>query len=240
MDKPRKVLITGANGGIGRELIRAFACAGYEVIATDITASSLEFDEAITYFQADLSDAASVHDLFFFVSSQFGSLDVLINNAAISKFCKPLRELTVDEFDSVLQVNLRGAFVCMKEFIRLHEPGRPGAIINVSSTRSFMNESGWDAYGTSKGGVNSLTISSVVSLSGTGITVNAIAPGWIECGDYDSLSEEDHRQHPSGRVGKPDDISRLALFLADPNNNFINGEVIRIDGGMTKKMVYAE
>lgn len=239
MDKPRKVLITGANGGIGRELVRAFVSAGYEVIATDITAFA-QFEESVTYFQADLFDAASVHNLFSSVRSQFGSLDVLINNAAISKFCKPLSELTVDEFDSVLQVNLRGAFICIREYIALHESGKSGAIINISSTRSFMNESGWDAYGASKGGVNSLTISSSVSLSGTGITVNAIAPGWIECGDYGSLSEEDHRQHPSGRVGKPDDISRLALFLADERNNFINGEVIRVDGGMTKKMIYAE
>lgn len=239
MDKPRKVLITGANGGIGKEIVRAFIYAGYDVIATDI-AASLQFDEVITYFQADLSNAASVHNLFSSVRSQFGTLDVLINNAAISKFCKPLSELTVDEFDSVLQVNLRGTFICIREYIRLHESGSPGAIINISSTRSFMNETGWDAYGSSKGGINSLTVSSAVSLSGTGITVNAIAPGWIECGDYNNLTDEDHRQHPSGRVGKPDDISRLALFLADPNNNFINGEVIKVDGGMTKKMIYSE
>ena len=239
MDKRRNVLITGANGGIGKNLVRIFKEAGYEVIATDISEHTYP-DTSVTYIQADLSDEISVQNMFRRIRAQFETLDVLINNGAISHYCKPLSDLTVNEFDTVIRVNLRGAFICMKEYISLHKADAPGAIINISSTRSFMNEPGWDAYGSSKGGLNSLTVSSAVSLSGTGITVNAIAPGWIQSEGYDELTEADHRQHPSGRVGHPDDIGRMALFLADPRNNFINGEIIRIDGGMTAKMIYVE
>lgn len=239
MNTIRKVLITGANGGIGRELVIAFTREGYDVIATDISESSLH-EAPGTYFQADLGDEQSVHRLFQNIKLQFGSLDVLINNGAISNYSKPLSDLTVSDFDSVIQVNLRGAFICIKEFLALHKNGAPGAIINISSTRSFMNEAGWDAYGASKGGINALTYSSAISLSNTGVTVNAIAPGWIESNSYEELSLDEHRQHPSGRVGRPDDISRLALFLADPCNNFINGEVIRVDGGMTRRMIYPD
>ncbi|MGL5787173.1 MAG: SDR family NAD(P)-dependent oxidoreductase [Bacteroidales bacterium] len=239
MKKQRNVLITGSNGGIGRELVRSFRTAGYVVFATDI--SDCVFSEPdIIFIPADLSDETSVQNLFRIIRTQSDTLDVLINNGAISNYCKPLADLTVDEFDAVIRVNLRGTFICIKEFLALHKPDTSGAIINISSTRSFMNESGWDAYGASKGGVNSLTVSSAVSLSGTGITVNAIAPGWIQAEDYDNLSETDHHQHPSGRVGRPDDISRLSLFLADPQNNFINGEVLKVDGGMTAKMIYTE
>lgn len=239
MDRRRNVLITGANGGIGKNLVCSFLNAGYDVIATDISEHAYP-DTSVAYIRADLSNDVSVQNLFATIRSKFKTLDVLINNGAISHYCKPLADLTVDEFDTVIRVNLRGSFLCIKEFLALHEVSTPGAIINISSTRSFMNESGWDAYGASKGGLNSLTVSSAVSLSGSGITVNAIAPGWIQAEDYDDLTETDHHQHPSGRVGRPDDISRMALFLADPQNNFINGEIIRIDGGMTAKMIYAE
>ena len=104
----------------------------------------------------------------------------------------------------------------------------------------WQNEAGWEAYGASKGGIVSLTNSLCVSLINTGITVNAISPGWIETGDYESLTERDHKQHPSGRVGKPQDILNACLFLCREENDFINGANLIIDGGMTKKMIYEE
>ena len=101
-----------------------------------------------------------------------------------------------------------------------------------------MSESGTEAYAASKGGIYSLTHALAISLAPYHITVNAISPGWIQNQDYASLRLEDHAQHPSGRVGKPEDIARMALFLSQTANDFINGENLTIDGGMTKKMIY--
>ncbi|MGL4737468.1 MAG: SDR family oxidoreductase [Cellulosilyticaceae bacterium] len=115
-----------------------------------------------------------------------------------------------------------------------------GRIIQIASTRFHQNEADWEAYGASKGGLVSLTNSLCVSLADTPITVNTISPGWIEVNAYDQLTQMDHKQHPSGRVGKPSDIVNACLFLADEDNDFINGSNIVVDGGMTKKMIYAE
>lgn len=101
-----------------------------------------------------------------------------------------------------------------------------------------MSEAGTEAYSASKGAIASLTHALMMSYSGTGVTVNAISPGWIETGDTTALSAADHVQHPSGRVGVPDDIARTCLWLALPDNDFVNGENIIIDGGMTRKMIY--
>ena len=103
-----------------------------------------------------------------------------------------------------------------------------------------MSEPGTEGYSASKGGIYSLTHALAVSLAEWHITVNSIAPGWIATHDYDRLTSQDHLQHPSGRVGRPEDIARLCVFLCQDGNDFINGENIVIDGGMTKKMIYVE
>ena len=115
-----------------------------------------------------------------------------------------------------------------------------GRIINICSTRYLMSESGSEAYAASKGGIYSLTHALALSMSKWHITTNSISPGWIQNKDYDQLRKEDHQQHPSQRVGRPEDIARACLFLCNPDNDFINGENITIDGGMTKKMMYIE
>ena len=140
----------------------------------------------------------------------------------------------------MLDTNLRGAFLCCRAFQAANAGAGYGRIINIASTRGPQNEAHWEAYGASKGGLTALTASLCVSLSGSGITVNAISPGWIETGDYAALRPEDHAQHPSGRVGRPDDILRAALFLADPANDFVNGANLIVDGGMTRRMIYLE
>ena len=115
-----------------------------------------------------------------------------------------------------------------------------GAISNMASTRAMMSEPNSESYAASKGGIVALTHALASSFSELNITVNSISPGWIETGDYEALKPSDHSQHLSNRVGKPDDIARACLYLANPDNNFITGTNLTIDGGMTKKMIYEE
>ena len=119
-------------------------------------------------------------------------------------------------------------------------PNPFGRIVNICSTRYLMSEPGSEGYAASKGGIYSLTHALALSLAQWHITVNSISPGWIETRDYEQLRPEDHAQHPSGRVGKPEDIARLCLFICQEENDFMNGENVTIDGGMTKKMIYIE
>jgi hypothetical protein len=149
-------------------------------------------------------------------------------------------EMTADEFDNALSVNLRGAFLCAQAFIKANAGQDYGRIINIASTRWNQNEAGWEAYGASKGGLVSLTNTLAVSLSATPITVNAVSPGWIQVDGYETLSHADHAQHPSGRVGIPRDIVNACLFLAHEENDFVNGHNLVVDGGMTKRMIYIE
>lgn len=235
----KRAVITGGASGIGRHLAIGFAKEGYEVFALDIIDASFS-EKNIHFYKMDLHSEAEIHQCFKKITEEYGEISVLINNGAISKFNKSVYEISVKEFDDVLTTNLRGAFICCKEFIAQKQKGSYGRIINIASTRFHQNEAGWEAYGASKGGIISLTNSLCVSLSNTGITVNAVSPGWIETGDYNSLTERDHKQHPSGRVGKPQDIVNACLFLCREENDFINGANLIIDGGMTKKMIYEE
>lgn len=238
----KKVIITGGARGIGKALVEGFSKKGYEVFALDI----LEIKENeiknknIHFFKVDLKNEKEIKNIFQMIKEKFGEVHILINNGAISKFNKSINEIEINEFDEVINTNLRGSFICCKEFIKINEDADFGRIINIASTRYHQNESGWEAYGSSKGGLVSLTNTLCVSLSGTKITVNAISPGWIEVEDYENLREKDHKQHPSGRVGKPKDIVNLCLFLSDEENDFINGANILVDGGMTKKMIYLD
>jgi NAD(P)-dependent dehydrogenase (short-subunit alcohol dehydrogenase family) len=239
MDKKitKVAVITGGTGGIGYHLSMGFQQAGYTVIAIDYSEHK-KLPEGILYMGADLSLEADVIKAFEDIKRLYGPIHILINNAAISQFNKSIRDISLHEFDQVMNVNLRGTFLCSKLFIEANRGENYGRIINIASTRWHQNEANWEAYGASKGGMISLTNTLCVSLSDTPITVNAISPGWIQNTDYAELSDTDHKQHPSGRVGKPDDILRACLFLADKKNDFINGHNLVVDGGMTKKMIY--
>jgi NAD(P)-dependent dehydrogenase (short-subunit alcohol dehydrogenase family) len=171
------------------------------------------------------------------VERQFGQLHILVNNAGISQF-SPVEQLSVDNWDSILNVNLRGPFLCSQAAAPLMKQAGFGSIINISSTRALMSEPGNEAYAASKGGLLSLTHALANSL-GPAIRVNAICPGWIHVSDA-PIRPEDHDQHPVGRVGKPDDIAHACVFLASEESSFMTGQRLVIDGGMTIKMIYEE
>ncbi len=226
-------IITGASGGIGKELVSEFTKQGHEVIAVDIVESNVP-----NFYKVDLTDYLQIQELFRSVKQKFGTAHILINNAGISSPHGDLTKTPIEKIDQLLDTNLRSMILCSREFVLLNEGQNYGRIINISSTRWLQNEENCDVYGATKGGVVSFTNSMCVSLSNTPITVNSISPGWIETKNYDSLTEEDHTQHPSGRVGRVDDIARACVFLVEEKNDFINGNNLVIDGGMTKKMIY--
>lgn len=230
----RTMIITGVSQGIGYELARHFS-SDYRVIGLDIdTDPQLE---GVTFHQMDLGDQEDVARVFEEIRRQVGVAHVLVNNGGVSSLVKPMAELDVKTFKHVIDVNLVGTFACSKAFLTLNEGAEFGRIINVASTRALQNEPDWEAYGASKGGIVSLTQSMAVSLADRPITVNAVSPGWIHTSD-EPLRDVDHEQHPTGRVGTPDDIVRAVAYLIDEQNEFVNGHNLVVDGGMTKKMIY--
>ena len=245
-EKKKRVFVTGGAEGIGKAIVQAFCNAGYRVAFCDKneTAGQQQAKETGTvFYQVDVSDQESLERCMQRIFLVWGDIDIIVNNAGISKF-SPITETSIDDFDNILSVNLRPAFITSR-LLAIHRKSQPsrnpfGRIINICSTRYLMSEPGSEGYAASKGGIYSLTHALAVSLSEWHITVNSIAPGWIQNHDYEQLRTEDHTQHPSGRVGKPEDIARMCLFLSQEENDFINGENITIDGGMTKKMIYVE
>jgi len=239
----KRVFVTGGSQGIGRGIVEAFVNAGAKVAFCDVCEpdSSYPLSENCLFFKADVTDEANLSSVMNKLFSLWGDIDILINNVGIGVFSS-LLDTTIEQFDWIIATNLRPAFITSRLWA-LHRSSMPalpnyGRIINIASTRYLMSEPNSESYAASKGGIVSLTHALALSLSEFHITVNCISPGWIQTTDYDSLNETDHKQHPSGRVGKPDDIAHACLFLSNPDNNFINGQNLVIDGGMTKKMIY--
>lgn len=239
------VIVTGAGRGIGRCVAEMYAAEGAGVVLAERDDTSGEMAEReirqkggnACFVLTDVSVPGQVSAMVRKAVEKYSRVDIVINNAGFGIWKSPL-ELTVDEWDSVLDTNLRGAFLCAREAARCMKEQGGGSVINIASTRAFMSEAGSEAYAASKGGLVALTHALAASLAQYRIRVNCISPGWIETGDYESLREADHSQHFSGRVGRPEDIARACLFLTGEGNEFINGENIVIDGGITRKMIY--
>jgi len=243
------IIVTGGVQGIGKVISQQLLKNDFSVSVFEIDKEAIgEFktetnSEDIAFFKTDVSDEESVQKSIIASVERFGNISGLINNAAI-QIDKPVTELTLDEWNRVIGTNLTGTFLCSKHTAPFLKKSK-GNIINISSTRAFQSEPNTEAYSASKGGILALTHTLAISL-GPEIRVNCISPGWIDVSrikkkskaNQIELSEADHIQHPAGRVGKPEDIANMVLFLLNPENDFITGQNFIIDGGMTKKMIY--
>ena len=224
----KHAIVTGAAGLIGQGLCRALLAAGWRVAALDLEPGP----EGTTSLICDVGDEASVKAAF--AELNWDRLDLVVNNAGVAQPDQgPMFELSLADWRKVTDSHLTGAFLISRAAIPLMSEG--ASIINMVSTRAFMSEPNTEAYAASKGGLVALTHAMAISL-GPRIRVNAIAPGWISNGQ--DLRPIDHSQHPVGRVGNTDDIASAALYLATAS--FITGQVLTLDGGMTRKMIYAE
>ena len=238
----KTVVITGGANGIGRCLTQALLQDGYKVIVIDIDdGSSRAFEQTHTpdlvCIQTDLSTAHGRAKAVKAIRDTGLPVDVLVHNAAIGKGGL----LTADEHDfmDVLAVNLVAPFSLTKGLMDRLSLG--ASVINIASTRAFQSQPDGEAYAASKGGLVALTHAMAMTLAGKA-RVNAIAPGWIDTAScqHETVDHDgpDHRQHPSGRIGTPQDIVKAVKYLSDADNVFINGQTIIIDGGMTRQMIY--
>ncbi len=251
-DSEKVVIVTGAAQGIGRGIAKHFLDSGMQVVLADIhsaalskTAESLGKQNRLLAFTTDVSDEHSVKALIAAVQERFGRIDALINNAGIANpLSGPVEKLPLAEWNRIIGTNLTGCFLCAKHAVPLLRRQR-GSIVNIASTRAIQSEPDTEAYAASKGGIVALTHALAISL-GPHIRVNCVSPGWIVNDPPDShvtapqLRPIDHSQHPCGRVGCPNDIASMAAYLISENAGFITGQHFIVDGGMTKKMIYAE
>lgn len=244
--KVRRIYVTGGANGIGAAIVRSLRVAGNRVAFCDIDrekGEALAACTGTTFEHVDVRDAQALEASLRKIAEAWGDIDAVINNVGVSHF-GPITETTVEDFDDTYRTNLRPVFVTSSFVARWRkEHGNQsnyGRIVNLCSTRWQMSEIGTEAYSASKGGIFSLTHALAMSMQEYHVTVNSISPGWIATHDYDKLTQADHEQHPSGRVGKPDDVARIVRFLLAEENDFVCGENITVDGGMTRKMIYVE
>ena len=222
--KGKVVVITGGAQGIGRAIADAFIREGAIVHIIDIKLGE--------WFVGDVSDRAALERFADSVIQQSGHVDYLINNAL--PLMKGIGECTWEDFNYALTVGVTAPFYLTKLFMPNFAPG--ASIINIASSRDRMSQPQTESYTAAKGGIAALTHALAISLAGKA-RVNSISPGWIDTTDSD-IRGADALQQPVGRVGKPEDIAEMALFLCSGKAGFITGEDICIDGGMTKLMIY--
>lgn len=228
----KSVVITGSSGLIGSELCRQYLAQDFEVYGLDKKPNPELSHPSLQFIKCDLAEPEDLKSAV----KDFKRLDVLINNAARTDLTfKKFEDMTLNDWNEGLKVNLTSYFLLSQFLMPLLKSSR-GNIINISSTRHIQSEQNTEIYSASKGGIVSLTHAMAVSQKHY-VRVNCISPGWI-ADPEEKLKKEDHEQHLTGRVGRPSDIAKLALFLSSPEAEFITGQDFVIDGGMTKKMIY--
>lgn len=237
------VVITGSARGIGAEVALEFAKRDATVVLSDISADSLEdtlknllgINNNVVAIPCDVSQLKQTQDLIEKTVEKFGKVDVLVNNAGITRD-NLLMRMSEEEWDSVIAVNLKGTFNCIKAVTRQMMKQRYGRIINVASVVGLMGNAGQSNYAASKAGIVGLTKSVARELASRGVTCNAIAPGFIETQMTAVLDEKVvdtlKSQIPLGRLGMPNDVAQSVCFLASDVSSYITGQVLNVDGGM--------
>ena len=240
MLKGKTVIVTGASKGIGKAIAVSFAKEGCNIVlnyhsnVSDETIKEIE-DCAVRCMpvQGDVSDFDFAKNLIKDVKKEFGTIDVLVNNAGITKDMLLMR-MSEEQFDSVIATNLKGSFNMIRHTSSVMLKQRSGAIINMSSVSGVAGNIGQANYAASKAGVIGLTKATAKELAQRGVTCNAIAPGFIETDMTAVLADETKEailnSIPLSRAGKPEDVANAAVFLA--KNNYITGQVLNVDGGM--------
>ncbi|MBU1707171.1 3-oxoacyl-[acyl-carrier-protein] reductase [bacterium] len=236
--------VTGSARGIGKAIARALAEQGASVAVTDIegdiaktTSAELAKDFEVKSIAAplDVTDAAGIESFIKQIQTELGVLHILVNNAGITRDGLLIR-MSEDDWDRVLQVNLKGTFLCTREAAKVMMRARSGKIINIASVVGMTGNAGQANYASSKAGVIGLTKSTAKELAARGIRVNAVAPGYIATEMTKGLPENAKTEFlkgiPLGTVGQPEDVARVVIFLASPASDYITGQVIRVDGGM--------
>ncbi|MDQ6674912.1 MAG: SDR family oxidoreductase [Chloroflexota bacterium] len=242
-------VVTGGGTGIGAGICESLAGAGAKVVVSphknvagaERTAAALRQSGASAIVQAcDVREYDQVQALFDLTLREFQRVDILVNNAGITE-PHPLLEMTVDEWDKTLDINLRGMFLCTQRAAReMIKAGAGGRVVNLSSVHGYGAVPNHAHYEASKGGINMFTKASAIELAPHNIQVNAIAPGVIEVERYADMPNYDRQEWaqriPAGRVGFADDIGPLAAFLCSEGASYITGQIIWVDGGMTTRL----
>ena len=238
------VLVTGAGRGIGASIAKRFASEGAEVIVNysgndeaakktvdEITATGGQAQK----YKCSVNDSESVKVMIDEIIKEFGRIDILVNNAGITKDGLMLR-MTDEDFDRVIDVNLKGTFNCTKYVSKYMLKQKSGKIINISSVVGLSGNAGQVNYSASKAGIIGITKSAAKELSSRGITVNAVAPGYVDTDMTkvlsDNIRNEILKNIPLQRMGNVEDISNCVAFLASEDASYITGQVISVDGGM--------
>jgi len=224
MFQNKVVVITGGAGGIGKCMAEEFQKEGAKVCVIDTQPGD--------HYVGDIGDKTVLEAFAKYVIDTYGHIDVLINNAPPAFI--GIDECTYEQFEYALRVGVTAAFYLSKLFAPHFRKG--GSILNISSSRDRMSQPQSESYTAAKGGIHALTHALAVSLGGK-VRVNSISPGWIDTA-YTVYEGPDACQQPAGRVGNPEDIANMALFLCSDKAGFITGENICIDGGQTKLMIY--